>query len=324
MNRNMIHKAYDSINPDDAAKARMLDAILESASKERSTAGTHARRVNLKRTILAAAAVAVLAAFSVTAYAANLFGLREAILGSQEITLGDGQSSTAEIMSLQGFAESPEYKANREWQEFLTSYDRDGAILKEVGNSPTEFDEKYSPYLCYTQEMADKIDEICKKYSLKLLSGFSEPQTDEEFFAAAGTGEIYRSSADGYGNLVSPGYVYEDGSFQFSGSAWLTSGWPYTIKYEFKRCMKGSFDSSVLNIGNTDDYTQWNYTAKNGVELTLAQSDGKELIIVDRTDSFIVVNLYDVAECDIITGELHKTPEDLEAFAEIFDFSAVS
>lgn len=326
MNRHMIHKAYDSINPDDATKAKMLDAILTSASDKRSAGDTHIRRVSLKRALCVAASIAVLAAFSVTAYATNLFGLREAILGSQEITLNDGQRGKVDIMSLQGFSESPEYQANREWQEFLASYDKDGSILKEVGNSPTEFDEKYGAYLCYTQEMADKIDEICEKYSLKLLSGLKQPQTDEELFALAGTGEIYRRNADGYENLVYPGYVYEDKSFKFSGEARLTStetNWPYQINYEFKRCIKGSFNSSVLNIGNTDDYTQWNYTTKNGVELILAQSDWKELIIVDKEDSFIVVNLYDVYVGDIEYGELHKTPEDLEAFAEIFDFSAV-
>lgn len=57
-------------------------------------------------------------------------------------------------------AGSPEHEADAEWQEFLKSYDQDESILAAVGNDSTEFEEEYGEYLCYSQEMADKIDEI--------------------------------------------------------------------------------------------------------------------------------------------------------------------
>lgn len=321
MNKDRICRAYDSMGPDQAAKERMFASVVIKKGGE-ARAGKRLRRV--LRT--AAAAAAVIAALTVTAAATGWFGLGSTMIGPQEIDMGFGQTAAADIISLQGFEESPEYMANKEWQEFLASYDSDGSILAKTGNSPTEFDAEYQAYSCYTQDMADKIEEICQKYSLKLLGPISSPQSDEELFSLAGTGEIYKRSTESLENTVYLGYVYDNGAFHFSGDAKLLDpglNWPYPISYEFSRTMKGWFDSSTLNIGDLDDYTQWSYTTKNGVALLLAQSDTKELIMADRGASFVVVNLFDVYVGDVVYGELRKSPEALEAFAEAFDFSAI-
>ena len=78
----------------------------------------------------------------------------------------DGDSHF-DLLSLAGVEGSPEHEADVEWQEFLESYDQDESILAAVGNSPTGFEEEYGEYLCYRQEMADKIEEICEKYGLR-------------------------------------------------------------------------------------------------------------------------------------------------------------
>ena len=44
------------------------------------------------------------------------------------------------------------------------------AIISEIGNSPTGFEERYGHYLVYTQEMADKLEEIIAKYDKRSLS----------------------------------------------------------------------------------------------------------------------------------------------------------
>ena len=232
-----------------------------------------------------------------------------------------------QFISLQGYSDSPEFKALCEWQSFLESYDSDGSILSFIGNSSTEYDEKYRCYSCYTQEMADEIDRICEKYSLSLITGTEFFESEKGFFEAAGVGQVCVRRGDGYVNDFFPGYVHDDGSFHFEGQATFTgngAAWPYPISYQFDRSMKGSFSSTVLNIGDAADYEEWVYTTKNGVELTLAQSDWKELILVEREDSFVVVNLFDVSVGDVVYGELHKSHEDLEAFAELFDFSVIS
>ena len=139
-------------------------------------------------------------------------------------------------------------------------------------------------------------------------------------------GQVCTRQGEGFENDFYPGYVLNDGSFHFEGEASFTGSdavWPYPIRYQFERSMKDSFSSTVLNIGDAADYEEWTYTTKNGVVLTLAQSDWKELILVEREHSFVVVNLFDVYVGDVVYGELHKSREDLEAFAELFDFSVI-
>ena len=85
----------------------------------------------------------------------------------------DPLPENTDMISLQGYAGSPEYQAVLEWSEFGHDYDRDGEKLRAVGNNPTKWDEKYgfNGYMVYTQEMADKIEEIAERYGLALHSG---------------------------------------------------------------------------------------------------------------------------------------------------------
>lgn len=327
MNRSEIRRAYDSVRPDDGARERMLENILSAVSVEqtvvrRSKANTRI----LRRALCLAAAVVLLLALGITAYAAGWFGLRDAVIGRFVVNDGIDQDYYAQFMSLQGYSDSPEFLALCEWQSFLETYDSDGSILRSIGNSPTEFDEKYRYYSCYTQEMADEIDRICEKYGLSLITDATFFESEKGFFEAAGVGQVCTRQGEGYENDFYPGYVHNDGSFHFEGEASFTdsdAAWPYPIRYQFERSMKGSFSSTVLNIGDAEDYEEWTYTTKNGVVLTLAQSDWKELILVDRENSFVVVNLFDVYVGDAVYGELHKSREALEAFAELFDFSVI-
>lgn len=315
MDKTSIQRAYDSVLPSQAEKDKMLKNILSRSATRRSRP--------LRRTLCIGLAAALLMAFGATAYANDWFGLNTYIMGQH--ILHPGEEYQSQFISLQGYEDSPEYMALREWMDFLDSYDADGSILAAVGNEPTELDERYSGYLCYTQEMADTIDKICEKYSLALLDSPQFPQAMEELYALADTGDILRRGAD-FENSAYPDYVYGCGSFQFCGSAHLLDAeldWPFDIEYQFSRRVKGYFDEIYLDIGHADEYTQWNYTTENGVELLLAQSPYKELIIADLESSFVVINLYDVYVGDIVLGELHKSPEALEAFAELFDFSVI-
>lgn len=82
------------------------------------------------------------------------------------VTWKDIPEKEVDMISLAGTEGSPEYEADVEWQKFLDSYDTDESILASVGSGTTGFEEKYGEYLCYSQEMADKIEEICEKYGL--------------------------------------------------------------------------------------------------------------------------------------------------------------
>ena len=86
------------------------------------------------------------------------------------LILGKESDTTGELdkISLQGFAGSPNYQAAKEWMDFLDSYDVDKAILNSLSNEEVNsFSDEYYSYTCYTDEMAKKIDEICRKYGLQ-------------------------------------------------------------------------------------------------------------------------------------------------------------
>lgn len=85
---------------------------------------------------------------------------------------GDASLKEVDMISMTGLAGSPESDACIEYQEFLETYDEDEETISSIGNSETGIGEEYEAYSCYTQEMADKIDEICGKYGLIKKTGF--------------------------------------------------------------------------------------------------------------------------------------------------------
>ena len=317
MNNDNIRNAYDMISPSELAKARMYRNINTAA--EAASAPRKMRSVKSKM-VLVAAVITIMFALAVTAYAADWFGLRDALLITEPETT-ENSYTAGDYISLQGKTDSPEWQAAAEWQSFLHSYDSDGSILASVGNRLTGFESKYNAYICYTQEMADEIDRICEKYSLKPLEGLKEPETEDEFFKLAGTGVIYAPSGNNFVNTVYRGYVYSDGSFRFDGDVAITDvGMEKPMAYQFIRNMKGSFSTALLNVGSIDDYTQWQYVTPNGVELLMCTSDNKQLIIADLGKSYVVINLLR------LPGDTAKEPlsrEAMEAFANIFDFTVI-
>lgn len=208
---------------------------------------------------------------------------------------GDGDT-----ISLQGFAESPEHKAMLEWAEFKHGYDRDGEILHRVGNAPTPWDEKYNfnGYQAYSQEMADKLDEIAAKYGLTLHTGGMQNATVAEFEEHFGD----FLSTDRYG-----GYFYADGTFQCDCEQ---DG----VGFQIRRCMKGVLDTVTLGITDAAQFEQWEYGTACGETVLLALGQQKALILADLDKSFVVVNLLAGTAEDV-------TAARLEAFADSIDFS---
>lgn len=285
---------------------------------------THRAR---KGVVALAAAFCLILACSATAYAMNLFGLKDMVLNkdsmeatnqaSSEVTNDTAEAfNTEEMISLQGYPESDEYKACEEWTAFRDSYDKDGALLAQVGNNPTPFDVKYGLYLVYTQEMADKLDEITAKYGLALHSSIVDIFSKDDLFNKAGTGDFL-----GAMNSIGSAYMYEDGSFHIDGDAVLSNG--KQISYQFMNYKKGSFSDVILNIGNADNYNEWTFKTSCGVTVSLAISPDKSLVIVDLGASFVTINVLAGTESGFLDETGKITASDLEAFADSFDFSMI-
>ena len=266
-------------------------------------------RRSKKKILVVAVAASFVAALSIGAYAAFGGSLTDLSIAKETISETvydtDGNpketAQSIELISLQGFTDSPEYKAAKEWMDFAENYDQDRAILDAVGNSETQWDEKYGEYLVYSQEMADKMDEITAKYGLTLHQNFTDANKQE---LDAKFGTIMRDASYS-------GWYYDDGTFEAEGEFG---------QYDFQlgRTMKGTFDDTYLNIGNRDDYEEWTFETSDGHTVILALSKEKALILADLENSFVSVNvLLDLYIDDVKT----MTRADLENMANHINFS---
>jgi len=281
-----------------------------------------------KRVFMLAAVICALAVLSIAAAATGFFGLRDVLLpekGSVNVTdengiVVPGEYEYRDFVSLSGYQDTPESKALAEWQSFLESYDRDGSIISEIGNSPTGFEDRYGFYLVYTQEMADKLEEITAKYGLRLHTRMEVVMPGAWPTAA---GNFCRENVTIYS-----GYIYENGTFRFDGEAQLGAGELKgygTIEYQFSRSVRGTFDDVALNIGDISDFQEWGYETADGTPVTLGLgARNRSLILADLGDSFILVNVLtgEAGDDTFSSGPIGMA--ELEALADSFQFSALT
>ena len=286
------------------------------------------RHTNKPRAVGLLIAAALVVALAVGAVAAYRAGLQDLVLRSsappapgtqtaEPVETPQSQSydplpGDRDTISLQGFADSPEYQAALAWAEFQHGYDRDGEELKKVGNRPTGFEEKYNfnGYSVYTQEMADKIDEITAQYGLALHSGGMQFGTVAELEERFGD----FLSTDQYG-----GYFFKDGTFQCDCNQ---DG----IDFQLRRSMKGVLDTVTLNINDADQFEQWEYQTECGETVLLALGPQKALILADLEDAFVAVNILagtqtPPAEVEGVMNLGPVTAQWVETLADSINFS---
>ena len=253
-------------------------------------------------------AVAVVAALGASAYAAFTGGLEGLTFGKSSWGPSieediDYSMPEREFISLQGYADSPEYQATKEWLEFEGSYDRDGKILDEhdaeIRRTGIDPFEEYNCYLVWSQEMVDKIDEITAKYDLKIHTNLTD--CDEKIINEM-CGEVFS------GDFTGGGYMYDDGTFQLDGNC-------CGMELQIRRCMRGYFDTVYLNIGNRNNYEEYSYTTKSGVTVNICKGkDGfgneKWIVTADLEKSFVSINImpFDI-DCNIKTYTLEEVED---------------
>lgn len=191
-------------------------------------------------------------------------------------------------ISLQGVNQD----ALKEWSSFLREYDKDAeiAIAYDNGSEDTGIPEAYYiSYGCYSWDMVNKLDEIAKKYGLKLLSTevTSQSYESETFLSALGVDPLYQEKAE-YLN----GIFYPEGTFDFSLLFQLDGeDWPYEDNCaQYHYSLKSFFDPKGGVITDFADCIQWNYTRKDGKELLLAMNGEQAWIFADRADAFISIS----------------------------------
>lgn len=277
---------------------RALNEVEDRYILEAAPGRNKVRRISWKKSACAVACLVCFLAFSTAAYATNWYGIRNLLIQASK--------DKSNLISLSGYLGSPEAEALREWNEFLETYDTDHKILNELGNRVfvAEGRTDWSMYGVYSYEMGEKLDEIVKKYGLKLHNEMNIIGRDEL---------MYRVGGSFIDSVKGGAYIYEDGTFLFESDVKLKKYG--IIDFQLIRKVKGTFEESFLNIGQFEDYEEWQYVTRSGEPVLLAIGlEHTSLIFVESEDCFISVNVLAGMEDDF-------TKEDLQELADQIDFS---
>ncbi len=225
------------------------------------------------------------------------------------------------LLSLQG----TNMEALAEWVAFTNTYDQDGTILIEADGTGSEWelpDNYHLTYGCYSQEMVDKLNEIVEKYDLKLLSSYIPLNYYENsvLLNSLGLNGLVYANPDVQ-------VEYWDGDFHLEGTFDLNmyismdmGDWKWERgSASYRYSLKDYFDPITGGMLESIDYTQWDYTRKDGKKVLLVLGEGTARIYADLPDAFISISLDPVIWVD---GEkVPMTQTALQQFAELFDLS---
>ena len=220
-----------------------------------------------------------------------------------------------QVLSMQGYEGSPAYKALQEWLTYVTEYTIQNPDLRFTNEFKRP--DVYTKYPCYSQEMVDKVDEICSKYGLHLL-GKSLFITDAEGMEENGLSGVLNEA-------VIPrcfyGHLYQDGSFIASGELEFSGDFEKTIQFQMHNIKKDAFYTVHLGLNNISDYVQWNYTTWDGYHALLALNDTTGLIFVENEGRFISIIIDEVPDSNMVFSGLPNEKRFLEKVCDCFMFS---
>lgn len=247
----------------------------------------------------------------------------EQIMVTTEETVGQVKESLEETSDITAassqfpFTDSPEFQACAEWNKFLDGYDTDGAILAQVNNEPIA-GYKYEHYFCYSEEMEYKIDEICEKYGLSLLSGFQVVDSNSDLLDKSGIGGFCAGSESAKHNTLC-GYLYSDGTFMIEGNVTLAGSSMCEAGYQFAYNAKGTFNPAYLDFGDYTGYSVREYTTKRGETVyIICKADENAHILTETEKSYVSIGVL-----GDLSGISDVNDERLELFADAFDFSVL-
>lgn len=287
----------------------------------------------MRRVVSVALAAALLLTLSLTAYATDLFGIKDFIMPDDYqsdfvIENESPDASTYQTIAISGYASSPEAKASAEWEAFYWDYTMNNVIPNDnVDGLP----EQAGYYGAYNREMYDKLLEIADRYGLKLVDGFEGGKSESKIkdgennsYYVYANGNFKEASylKDGENNSY---YAYANGNFKEEGDFVASDG--MTIAYSLARHVKGYLSTITLDILDAGEWKSWNYTTSTGdvaaVGLSgdLTAKDGSSLgnrglILVDLGDCFVSV---------LVTEWDEPIPESaMQELAENIDYARLA
>ena len=223
-----------------------------------------------------------------------------------------------QVLSLQGYEGSPAYKALQEWLTYATEYTIQNPELRF--SDEFQRPDAYRSYHCYTQEMVDKVDEICNKYGLHLI-GTSLFILDAEGMEEHGLSGVLSEAAI---PRCFYGHLYQDGSFIASGELEFSGDYEKTVQFQMHNIKKNAFYDTPLGLNNISDFVQWNYNTQDGYKALLALNERTGLIFVENEGRFVSIIIGEVPDSNMVFTGLPKEKPFLEMVCDCFVFSDLS
>ena len=284
----------------------------------------------LWRTLLIAAVISAL--FTAAAAASGWFGI-------SSLKIGTHRDTGRTVISIQGFAGSPENMAISELLEYCDAHPYSYKTSDLSEEEQLEMYRQYGGYSVHNREGYKKVDEICEKYGLRTLGEMSVPAGEKAFYEAAGIGRLTREN-DSWESRYASSYIYEEGTFDMEG--YVTSAdLPCAVGFDFRRASKGTLGYVVGGVVDVNGFSEWDYETSTGVTLHLANSESDDrnrrasFILLDSDTAFYVMSFMHDGYADylgdgIIDGigdayiEFNITAKQLEGLAESFDWAALT
>lgn len=305
------------------------DTLTEVMKMKKKNHRTH----RMSGLLLAAAIVFLIAVLGAGAYAANLFGFRDAVLGdtNAEHTFADGEyvgysAQPGTIVSMQGYGDSTGFKAYQEFKNFYDAYVINNYDGEEMPQEQDAWQTTHRFYGVYTQTLKTRLLEICEKYGLKTRDAVYEGGGLATLRGITGQSIIL----DGYGLPADVGLayqylVYDDGSFLLQ-SDWHPDGnadnYDQAVPYALTRNMKGSFSTGYLYFEADETPVEQSYTTARGDTVNLVMGKSTWAILYDGEDAFVVTECGQLDIMQQVTG-MTLSVSDLQKFADTIDFAAL-
>ena len=297
----------------------------------------HRRLSKTVRIVLIAAILSAL--FAATAYAAGWFGLRERSLSTgiqvdsfSKTEEGEWkeQEKEAVLFIPAGYKDSDEYKASEEWFLFDLAY-REDMIDRCVAAGLGAWDwlddegaaellgDSVRIYSAVDVPMAEKLLEICEKYSLKLHSSRVFPTDMQEFYRLSGT--------EPFGADMGTAYVFEDGSYLFEGSFIYQGEY---LDYSLVRHIEGTLPPFTRRLSEPENYEEWGYTTSRGCTVCIDWSKEADHLYYTYEQREPVLNYGHTVFVSYaqdgafltLWGYVPGGKEAAQKFAELFDLEA--
>lgn len=275
------------------------------------------KTIKIRRIAVLAAALVLVFALGIAAYATGLFGILD-MKAELEHRPED------ELINITGYHDSTQYQANIEWQNYLDEADANGTNEFTPGQ---ELDE-YANYRAYSHEAKDRLDALLEKYGLKMYKSSESVSGQEGLYTAVGvsgflpaSGGLKEMEMEPFGTVIDGKSIYS-----FCDSANLANG--KNFYYDLFRIQADTFIYTGFLRGNVEDFEEWTYTAGDGATVSLCLGKIQSALIAPLDNCFVFFNIRTGSANDDPNrssyGRDTLTKADLEEFAGMINFSALN